>query len=127
MKIFNMVAGVIALGAVLASTAYEARAADLYGAIAYSQSSRSYGWAKDFNTQRAAERAALRRCRERANDCRVATWFRNACGALSVGGDGGWGSDWGRNIRAAENKATHACTGYSFNCRIVVSTCISGY
>ncbi|MGV3551523.1 DUF4189 domain-containing protein [Rhizobium sp.] len=97
-----------------------------YGAIAYSQRSGAYGWSTNFRTQRAAEQGAMARCRERANDCRIAVWFRDACGALAVGGDGGWGADWGRNLRAAENKAANVCSGYSYNCRIVVSKCNSG-
>ena len=115
------------LAALGAGLPQEVKAADLYGALAYSQRTTSYGWAKDFNTRRAAEKAALRRCRERASDCRVAIWFRNACGALAVGGDGGWGSDWGVNLRAAQNKALHVCSGYSYNCRIVVAQCVGRY
>ena len=123
-NLFLRVAALATLGLCLPQAAY---AANSYGAIAYSQKTGSYGWGTDFRTQRAAEQGALSRCRERANDCKVTVWFRNACGALAVGGDGGWGSDWGRNRRAAENKAVHACTGYSYNCRVIVARCNKGY
>lgn len=122
----NLLLKVVTLAALGLSFPAAATAAN-FGAIAYSQNTGSYGWGTDFQTQRAAEQGAMARCRERANDCRITVWFRDACGALAVGGDGGWGSDWGANLRAAENKATHACTGYSYNCRVVVSKCVSGY
>lgn len=104
-----------------------ASAADLYGAIAYSQNSRAHGWAKDFQSQSAAENAAMNECNKQANDCRIGVWFRNACGAVAVGDDGGWGSDWGANMNAAENKAMHVCDGYSYNCKVAVSQCVTGY
>jgi hypothetical protein len=124
MNLLLKAAALAALGFCLPQATY---AANSYGAIAYSQNTGSYGWSTDFSSQRAAEQGALARCRERGNDCKIAVWFRDACGALAVGGDGGWGSDWGRNLQAAENKAVHACTGYSYNCRIIVSKCNSGY
>lgn len=127
MKATYLLGGVALMAATGVLIPDAALAAGSFGAIAYSQSSGSYGWATDFPTRRAAENAALASCQERANDCSVAVWFSNACGALAVGGDGGWGADWGRNLRAAENKARHVCTGYSYDCRIVVSRCVSGY
>jgi hypothetical protein len=125
MRAMNLVAGLLLLLMLGMGLAGAANAADKYGAIAYSQNARFYGWAKDFNTQRAAEAAALNRCRERVSGCKVTTWFRNACGALSVGNDGGWGSHWGVNLRAAEASATRTCHGVSRNCRVIVSLCVS--
>jgi serine/threonine-protein kinase len=104
-----------------------ASARDLYGAIAYSQQTKNYSWATDFNSQEAAENAAMDECYNKASDCRIATWFQNACGALAVGEDGGWGAHWGKNFRQAQNKALSACNGSSYNCEVVVTKCVQGY
>jgi hypothetical protein len=61
-----------------------------------------------------------------ATDCKVSYSFVNSCAALAVGGDNGWGADWGANIQAAENKALHTCSGYSYNCRVLTSQCSTG-
>ena len=61
--------------------------ADSYGAIAFSPSTRADGWSNSFSTRADAERRALRECSARARDCRVAIWFKNACGALAVGAE----------------------------------------
>ena len=120
-----LVVAALAVSAVVAPAA--ANAQDLYGAIAYSQKSKNYSWATDFNNQEAAEAAAMDECYNKASDCRLATWFRNACGSLAVGADGGWGSHWGKNFRQAQNKAINACEGSSYNCRVVVTKCVKGY
>ena len=113
------------LGFTAVAAPVAASANDLYGAIAYSPSSKSYGWSKDFGTQVEAENAAMNECYKRAGDCRVAVWFVNGCGAVSAGPDG-WGADWGENFREAERKSTRLCSDYSYNCQIVVSQCVTG-
>lgn len=118
-----VVAAVIGFTAV--STPIAAFANDLYGAIAYSPSSKAYGWAKDFNSQIEAENAAMNECYKRAGDCRIAVWFVNACGAVAAGPEG-WGADWGSSIREAERKSTRLCSDYSYGCQIVMSQCVSG-
>jgi serine/threonine-protein kinase len=120
-----LIAATIGLTAVSAPVA--AFAADLYGSIAYSQSSRNYAWATDYNSQYEAENAAMNECYKRAGDCKSALWFVNGCGALAVGDDGGWGSNWGTNFREAQNKAISQCNGVSYNCKVVITKCVSGY
>ena len=59
--------------------------ADNYGAIAYSAANRSASYSYDYSSRSAAEANALQRCSERASDCSVVLWFRNACGAPRMG------------------------------------------
>jgi hypothetical protein len=96
------------------SAGQAARAQDLYGAIAYNDSSRMVGWSFNYATQWAAEDRALAEC---GRGCDIVTWFRNACGALAIG-SGGWGADWGNNRREAEVKALGLCGQYSKDCYI---------
>ena len=93
-------------------------AANYHGAIAISPSSKALGWSYDYRSRYAAERAALRECRQHANDCRIATWFRNACGALSIGDNGGWGAHWGRNIHQAKYKSKRMCSKHDSYCQV---------
>lgn len=106
----------------LLATPTLALAQDSYGAIAYSPSTGSYGWAHDFGSQNAAENAALDSCYDRANDCQVAVWFRNACGALAVGPNG-WGAAWAVKQRKARRDAVSQCSNYSANCSVAYSLC----
>jgi serine/threonine-protein kinase len=116
-----------AIGFTAVSAPVAALAADLYGSIAYSQQTRNYAWATDYNSQYEAENAAMQECYKRAGDCKSALWFVNGCGALAVGDDGGWGSNWGTNFREAQNKAIQQCNGVSYNCQIVITKCVTGY
>lgn len=97
--------------------------ADSYGAIAYSPSTRADGWSNSFSTRADAERRALRECSARARDCRVAIWFKNACGALAVGQNGGWGSGWASDRRRAELEAIGVCNQYTGRCRVTRWVC----
>jgi serine/threonine-protein kinase len=115
------------LAAAVASAAMTAPVAaladDLYGAIAYSSTTGSYGWSTGFNTRRAAEREALGNCGDRARDCEVATYFKNACGSLAAGSNGGWGANWGGHMGEAERKAMKICKQNDSGCSIVVTKC----
>ena len=119
----NLVA--IAVATAACSAPSLAAADQLYGALAYSQKSGSYGWSIDAQSQADAENSAINECYKRAGDCQSAIWFRDACGAIAVGEDGGWGADWGRNKTAARNKAMNVCNGYTYNCKVVVTQCTS--
>jgi hypothetical protein len=117
--------------AVLAATILSmpvAAAADNYGAFAFSQNTGASGWSKNFTSQSEAEGAALQYCFDTkgATDCKVAYSFVNSCAALAVGGDNGWGADWGANKQAAQNKAMNTCSGYSYDCKVLISECSTG-
>ncbi|QSJ18538.1 DUF4189 domain-containing protein [Nostoc sp. UHCC 0702] len=101
---------------------------DLYGAIAYSRSTKVYASATGVSRTR-AERGALDNCRQqsRAQDCSVPLWFKNAWGALAVGSNGVYGTGWGYNTtqprkgRAiAARYALQTCKNYGgVNCRVI--------
>lgn len=100
-----------------------AQSGNLYGAIAFSQSTGAHGYSYDYESRRSAERRALRECRQHGGGCKVATWFRNACGALAVGNRQGWGASWGDTRRQARREARRICRGYTGGCEIVRTVC----
>jgi hypothetical protein len=88
-----------------------------FGAIAYSPATGVHALTTDHGSQEEAERAALASCAQRAKDCKVPLWFRNACGALAVGPNG-YGTGWGVDQGLAESYALKSCAQYSKNCTI---------
>lgn len=117
---------ILAILAVLGMVAMapQGAAAQSFGAIAYSPSSGAWGWSSDYGSRGQAERRAIRECRNRGSGCRNAIWFRNACGALAKGNNGGWGANWGNNRNQARSKALRTCRSYgNRGCRIVEAVC----
>jgi hypothetical protein len=108
---------VVLLCLILAGAAHPALAQDYFGAIAYSPASRAHGWAYDYASRAEAQNRAMDECRRHADDCVVALWFRNACGALAAGFDG-YGAAWGTNRGEAERSAMKSCRSYSQDCSI---------
>jgi Domain of unknown function (DUF4189) len=88
-------------------------AADYYGALAFSQDSGSDGYSIDYETRGRAEEEALQAC---GDNCEVVLWFKNACGALAVGTDNGYGTGWASSRREAETIAKSACNRNSTSC-----------
>jgi hypothetical protein len=109
--------------AILAATG--AQAAERYGAIAYSPQSGAYGYSYDYNSRADAENVAINNCRQHGTGCEIAIWFRNACGAVATGRNGGWGSAWANSRAAAENMAINYCSNYTTNCSVLVWSCTS--
>ncbi|MDV4161027.1 DUF4189 domain-containing protein [Rhizobium leguminosarum] len=97
--------------------------ADSYGAIAYSPSTGALGWSYAHANRGDAEIVARRNCDSSANDCRIAIWFRNACGAVAVGHRGGWGSGWGYDNREAQRQAIRSCRKQTGSCRVIRWQC----
>ncbi len=100
----------------------------LYGAIAYSPTTRAIGVASDNATLAEAEQVALRNCQAlaaAAGDCKVINRIRNDCTALAVGADGGWGSHVGRDRATAERNALSVCAKYSTACTVIRRVCTS--
>ena len=101
-----------------------ATAKDMYGSIYYSQMTGAHGYSYDYQSQGAAQQRALNECLSAGGtDCVRATWFRNACGALAVGNNNGWGSHWGNNRNGAEKNALQTCRNNTRNCRVVRWVC----
>ena len=88
---------------------------DTWGAIAYNTRTRALGWSYNFSSRRAAESYALRQCR---GSCRIATYFKNACGAIAIGRGGGWAANWGETPAAAERRALAGCRQRDWECRV---------
>ena len=97
-------------------------AQELFGSIAYSEKDRQYGWANNYPTRAAAEKAAVDSCRRSGKDCRSVLWFRNGCGALVTGPDG-HGAGWAATEPGAVNNALKACAAKSGACALTRSFC----
>ena len=102
----------------------ESAPAPNFGAIAYGRKSGAWGTSYRWNSRAEAERVAVRNCAPHGNDCAVAVWFRDACGAVATGG--GRTTFWGigDGIGAARAAALGKCrTGGGGGCTIAVSAC----
>lgn len=97
-------------------------AAASYGAIAISPDSGATGWSHGYSSRSGAEAEAQQNCDGYADDCQVALWFKDACGAVARGSDG-WGSGWGNNQRRAEHEALKSCARHSDECRVIRWQC----
>ena len=96
-----------------------------FGAIAVSPSSNGFGSSFKWNSRREAEGRAMSECSasSRRGDCRIATWFRDACGALAQGGVNTWGAEWGSSTHEASRKAMAVCERSGRPCRVVQTVC----
>ena len=104
-----------------APTSVEAR--NKFGAIAISPTTKAISWAYNYNTKWQANQAALKKCYNQASDCKIAIWFQNACGAVAIGANGGWGAHWGRTIKRAKWNAKKACSKYDRYCQVTRWVC----
>lgn len=126
--LFRKAVVAVAAFAWLPALAPAAQAADLYGAIAYSQSTGTIGFDTGL-TRDQAERNAFLDCQRRtlARDCETQVWFRNAWGALAVASSGAFGTGWGYNEinpaqgrLIAEKYALETCYDYGGrDCRVI--------
>jgi len=95
---------------------------EYFGAIAYSPRSGAHGWSNDHPSRPNAEKEALANCRKFAKDCKVLVWFKNACGALSLGPKGaGWA--WAHKQEDADLAAMRACSKHSKACTVTQRLC----
>jgi serine/threonine-protein kinase len=104
----------------LACWSANASAADHYGAIAFSQASGAVGYSYDFDSRDDAEERALQECGPR---CEVVIWFKNACAALAVGDDKGYGTGWAADRDRAEEIAMMKCEENSDDCSVKQWAC----
>ena len=99
-----------------------------YGALAFSYGSGDSGWAAQYSTQAAAEKAAISACADgshHAHDCKSVTWFYNNCGALASSPDHDAGWSYAASAKAAQNQALAYCDKQSGknNCSVIISRC----
>lgn len=118
---------------------------DTYGknhaAIAISTKTLRYTTSSMHDTRSNARKEALAKCREgleseHMDDCKIATWFYNMCGALAMdlgtdkpnNKDMAWGADWAATQKVAEKEAMENCEKHSKHgkCAIVTSFCSAG-
>jgi Domain of unknown function (DUF4189) len=90
----------------------------LWGAIAYSSKTGSFGYAVDQKTKRDAEAEAFRQC---GSNCDLIRTFRDACGAVAAKPKR-TSSDTGASREIAEMKAMKKCGS---DCAIKVWACTS--
>ena len=97
-----------------------------YGAIAVSPQTGAIGYSRNYLSEQAAVKAAVRSCEGYAGtgDCRGLVWFKNACGAIAGNGRG-WGSGWGTNRNIASSYALQSCSKYGSRCRVIRTVCTS--
>ena len=95
---------------------------DLHGSIVFSQEADggyAWGMAWNHNSEVSAMREASVECRNAGgSSCREVGTFTNACGALAIGDDNGYGTGVGDSIAKAENDALARCRSSNSNCRI---------
>ena len=104
-------------------------AGDLHGSIAFSKLSGggyAYGIAWNAESPEAARRGAREECARHGggSGCREVGGFRNACGALAIGDNNGFGTGWGATNAEAESDALSNCRAANRNCRVEVSRCV---
>ncbi|WP_101066890.1 DUF4189 domain-containing protein [Roseovarius salinarum] len=108
-------------GLVLASAAAAGQCGYRYcwGAVGFGPGG-VHGYAYGQRSEQAAYNVAAEGC---GWDCTNIKTFHNACAAMAVGHDGGWG--WAHDsIRArAETAALNHCGQHTYNCRVVVWSC----
>ena len=100
---------------------------DQYGSIAFEQlSGGGYAWgiAWSYDSWESARDRATRECRSTGSrNCTEGGWFRNACGALAIGDENGYGTGWGDSIALAESSAMSNCRAANQNCRVEEARC----
>jgi hypothetical protein len=115
----SIIAAIAALAA--AAPAYAERE---WGALALSERSTAYGYARDYDTQEGASERALAECAKNAGDCRVHTAFRNTCLVLAGSIDGPFGWAWGAPERTRAQRAVEQCRQRgAINCKVVETIC----
>lgn len=99
-----------------------------YGAIAVTANGLHAGFADGHASQAQAEASAVATCASNAKfgagRCTSRIWFKDACGALSTGDDGAFGTGWGVDPRRACGWALQTCRDYrGRNCRADYYVC----
>ena len=120
-------AGIIAVLVAFGSGSGLANASSLWGSIYFSMNSTTGqyvgGISWSYDSHNGARRGARQACSDRGGiGCREVAWFRNACGAISVG-QRGHGAGWGDSLSAAKRISIAKCQKAARNCRIVEARC----
>jgi hypothetical protein len=94
-----------------------------WGALATSPNA-DYGWAKNYDTEGEAERAALRQCRKYSGRCTVKKTFRDMCISVASSTNGAMGWAWGYGRSEGNRRAMDECRNQGGrSCRLVERFC----
>ncbi len=114
----------VAAAAALSIAASPAQAEREWGALALSERSPAYGYARDFDTEAGASERALAECAKNASDCRLRTAWRNTCLVLAGSVDGPFGWAWGAPATTRAQRALDQCRQRgAVNCKVVETIC----
>lgn len=99
-----------------------------YGAIAVTANGLQAGFADGHGSRAQAEASAVATCAKSAKfgagRCESRLWFKDACGALSTGDDGAFGTGWGVDPRRACGWALQTCRDHGGrNCQADYYVC----
>lgn len=96
-----------------------------YGAIAYSSTTGSHGWATNMNSYYQANDAALSNCG--ALDCRIVAHVNNGCAAVSRAANFGFGYGIATSRWAAQSRAQLECNRINGACQPLAWVCTTGF
>jgi hypothetical protein len=95
-----------------------------FGAIAYGERSRAFGYSFDQSDAARAERVALTNCRKNGDDCKIVSSFSNACAALASGAGNGFAAAEAKTREQAQKEALVACSrSTGGKCEVEVWSC----
>ena len=103
--------------------ASQAASYNYYSAIAYSPGTGAAGSSLGRITYENARDWAISRCAKYADDCIVAVYFVNVCGALARGQNGGYSSSKSVKLADAQRNAVRSCGTIDSGCKLVISGC----
>jgi hypothetical protein len=100
----------------------------VWGALALSRSSTTYGYSYDFPSQEAANASALEHCNAAVKgkrDCQVRSAFSSNCIALATSDDGAWGlsSTYGDLVADDRDALTRCQNAGGKSCSTVLAYC----
>jgi hypothetical protein len=117
---------VLAVAALGAASVAPARAQGIYGALAISPSTGTYGWGANYATAQGARDRAMQECRTRtrAQDCKVYSTFERACIAVAQATNNifGWAIGYADDERA-ERALNECAASNGGDCKIVARFC----
>jgi Domain of unknown function (DUF4189) len=98
------------------------RSEGIWGAIAFSPSTREWGEAYNWPTEQGAKKSALDACKQA--DCKIGAWYYRGCGAVYASADGAWAGKWHKSQKRAQELARVECIRQGGNsCTLIHSSC----
>ena len=89
----------------------------------FRRSTGATGYSYNYDARSTAGAWAMSYCDDNANDCRIVVNFQNACGAVAVGRNGGWGAELGPDPRQCRSQCHAACQAHDGGCRTMRWVC----